>query len=153
MCIRDSRSSKRLAQYLYKNDWMHKWEFIQQQNCRECFVPADSYSWQELYSKLNQNSVYALKLINSPSPEIFQVISKTAVPVALWIRQELENLDIQAELKGLLKCSIPELPQRVREKRNDSFGKDKQSHIGHHISLLWENPNVLPPQIEYTLPS
>lgn len=147
------RSSKRLAKYLYKNDWMHKWELLQQQNCSECFVPADSCSWQELYSKLNHNRVYALKLINSPSPEIFQVISKTAVPVALWIRQELENLDIQAELDDLLQCSITELPQRVREKRNDSFGKDKQSHIGHHISFLWENPNILPPQIEYTLPS
>lgn len=146
------RSNERLAKSTHKNDWEIKWNLLQQQNEPPCFLVGDGRSKKELISMLRPKNALALKLKKSPSPEIFQVINDAAIPVALWIRQELQNLDIQSELDNLLQCPITELPEQVKAKRLEDFPKDEQTHIGKHISLLWENPNILPPQIKYTLP-
>jgi vWA-MoxR associated protein C-terminal domain/vWA-MoxR associated protein middle region (VMAP-M) 1/Effector-associated domain 1 len=150
------RSYKRLQKYLYKNDWEQNWKNLLQRTCSECFFCGDGYSsGKELYGKLkaNKDSALALKLLKSQlSPEIFTAIHQSAIPVALWVREELQNIDVDCEIDKLLGNSIIELPERVQKKRSEGFSQDKQSHIGHHISLLWENPYVLPPSIEYTTP-
>ncbi|WP_414581387.1 effector-associated domain EAD1-containing protein [Scytonema sp. PCC 10023] len=151
------RSSYRLLkEYRYRNVWVQKWKILKELTenaCSECCTSGDCHSWQELFSRLNQESAIALKLLKPPSKEFFQVMNQTAIPVALWIRQELQNSHHQVQLDELLTCSITELPERVKRKRSDDFPYDSEQRIGHHLSLLWENPHILPPQIKYTTPS
>ncbi len=151
------RSSRRLSkEYPHRNIWVQKWKTLKELTenaCSECCTSGDCHSWQELFSRLNQESAIALKLLKPPSKEFFQVMNQTAIPVALWIRQELQNSHHQVELDELLTCSITELPEQVKRKRLDDFPYDYEQRIGHHLSLLWENPHILPPQIEYTTPS
>jgi vWA-MoxR associated protein C-terminal domain/vWA-MoxR associated protein middle region (VMAP-M) 1/Effector-associated domain 1 len=148
------RSYKRLQRYIYKNDWEQKWKNLLQRTCSECFFCGDGYSsGKELYGKLNANqeTALALKLVKSRLyPEIFTAIYQSAIPVALWVREELPNIDVDCEIDKLLENSITELPERVQKKRSEGFSEDNISHIGQHISLLWENPYILPPSIEYT---
>ncbi len=59
-------------------------------------------------------------------------------------RCKQENINFQAELDTLLNCSLFELPEQVRKKRLEAFPiEDKNAHIGHNLSLLWEDPHFL----------
>ncbi|MEO1429883.1 MAG: effector-associated domain EAD1-containing protein [Cyanobacteria bacterium J06633_8] len=157
------RSYKRLKKYWNKNDWERKWNTFVKCGCSECFVSDDDCNADEgletqLYYNLLKEHITALKLIKSPSPEVFPkilaAINKSAIPVALWIREELQHLNIRQEIDELLKCSIMKLPEQVKEKRlQASAAVNRQTHIGNHISLLWENPYILPPSpIDYKMP-
>lgn len=152
------RSCERLEKYRKKNDWKYKWDTFIDSSCSECFISGDFHSGDKLYFNLLEKKAIAVRFNQSPSPEIFpkilNAIYKSAIPVALWIRQELQDLNIQAEIDDLLGCSTIELPEKVKDKRlQASSHTDKQTHIGHHISLLWENPYILPPKkFEYTTP-
>ncbi|AFY55457.1 hypothetical protein Riv7116_2976 [Rivularia sp. PCC 7116] len=155
------RSYKRLKKYLNKNDWEQKWQTFVNCACSECFVSDDDCDSDEeldkqLYYILLRENITALKLIKSPSPEVFPkilaAINQSAIPVALWIREELQHLNIREEIDELLKCSIMKLPERVKEKRWQASVAVDKTHIGNHISLLWENPYLIPPQIDYTMP-
>lgn len=151
------RSSRRLRkEYPHRNVWVQKWKTLKELTenaCSKCCTSGDCHSWKELFSILNQETAIALKLLKPPSNNFFKVMNQTAIPVALWLRQELQNSHHQVELDELLICSITELPERVKRKRSDDFPYDYEQRIGHHLSLLWENPHILPPQIEYTTPS
>ncbi|MDJ0698184.1 effector-associated domain EAD1-containing protein [Mastigocoleus sp. MO_188.B34] len=146
------RSYKRLNEYIYRNDWEYKWNNFKQFPCSKCFVCGDDCCSDKLYSKLLDKGIAVCKLIKPPSQEIFKFIDRSAIPVALWIREELQNLDTQGEIDKLFESSIIQLPERVKEKRLQA-ARDKRTHVGHHISLLWENPYILPPkEIKYTTP-
>jgi hypothetical protein len=54
------------------------------------------------------------------------------------------------QVDGLLTCCIEEVIEKVTEKRREAL-QNQDSHIGHHISLLWEDPNRLPPDIYYSM--
>lgn len=76
------------------------------------------------------------------------------MPVTLWLRNnDFQNINCELELDKLLICKMNELPEKVKQQRLKAFPEaNKQEHIGHHLALLWEDPYLLPPQIEYTTP-
>ncbi|MFN6569052.1 hypothetical protein [Dendronalium sp. ChiSLP03b] len=41
------------------------------------------------------------------------------------------------------------LPKLIHEKRKDAVDIHKDNHIGHHLSILWEDPELLLPHIDY----
>lgn len=95
-----------------------------------------------------------MKLLHIPSKDILKVIDATGTPIALWLRQDLENSSLQLDFEEILKCSlIRELPDKIKKTRSDGFRNE--SHIGNHISLLLDNPYILPPIINssFTLPT
>lgn len=151
------RSSNRLNKYRFRNVWVQKWNTLislTQDNCFQYFISGDFPSGAELFSKINQDDVVALTLIKAvPTEEYFKAINTTALPLALWFRQELNVPNFEAEIKELLKCLITEIPERVRQRRSSDFSCDYEQRIGHHLSLLWENPYIVPPsKREYTTP-
>ena len=147
------RLYKRLIKYKHTTEWKKKWDNLEKSHCSECFVSVDDYNCEELYEKLYQEVLkksIACRLMKPPSGKILKYINKSAIPAALWIREELEKDYTQTELNQLFEFSMIELPEKIRDKRQDAAGdSDKRSHIGNHISLLWENPYILPPKIEY----
>ncbi|MBD2491682.1 effector-associated domain EAD1-containing protein [Aulosira sp. FACHB-615] len=151
------RSSNRLNKYRFRNVWVQKWNTLislTQDNCFQCFISGEFSSSAELFSKINQDDVVALTLIKAvPTEDYFKAINTTALPLALWFRQELNVPNFENEIKELLKCLITEIPERVRQRRSSDFSCDYEQRIGHHLSLLWENPYIVPPsKKEYTTP-
>jgi len=153
------RSSERLLPTYgrYRGFWQEKWDFLQQLiHCSACnaFVSGDGKDLKVLFVELNKNNIIGLKLVAAPPTigkgSVFAVILKAATPVALWLREN-PYLNCQEQIDGLLGCCIHKLPEAVANKRLDAFPYPLDAHIGHHLSLLWEDPYRLPPSIDYSM--
>lgn len=146
-----------LPTYLYKGFWEEKWKIAQQLTDIEVgktLISGDSNNLKKLFVELNQPDIIGLKLTTAPvqtgKGSVFALILKTAIPVALWLRQNLaDNCD--EKMNGLLQCYINQLPENVKMKRLDAVKEPPDTHIGHHLSLLWEDPDRLPPDIDYSM--
>jgi len=146
-----------LPTYLYKGFWQEKWKIAQQLTDIEVgktLIPGDSNNLKRLFVELNKPDIIGLKLTTAPvqtgKGSVFALILKTAIPVAIWLRQNLAN-NCHEKMDGLLQCGIHQLPENVKMKRLDAILEPPDTHIGHHLSLLWENPDRLPPDIDYSM--
>lgn len=150
------RSCGRLKDdYGFRSVWIQKWQNLQQQvnHSDSNNVILGNCDSRTLFVQLNKSNTIGLKLTQPPSKEIINVIEQTATPVAIWVRSSLKEINCQAELDALLRGAIAGLPSLVKQKRVEAFPiEDKEKHIGHHLSLLWEDPCLLPPRITYATP-
>ncbi len=149
------RSCGRLKDYGFRSVWIQKWQALQQQiNNFDCYnIISGDCDWKTLFLKLSKSDTLGLKLAQPPSPEIMNVLDQTATPVAIWVRKSLRDINCQEQLDTLFKGGIAALPNIVREKRLEAFPIDDiEQHIGHHLSLLWEDPYLLPTHIDYVTP-
>lgn len=85
----------------------------------------------------------------------------SATPVALWLRHVpkggvtgenpvQKHLQEFLECNAICPCTIGKLLNRVLRVRADAIKAsmepdDENFMVGHHLSLLWENPKLLPP--------
>lgn len=155
------RSSERLKHYGYRDEWEQKWNTLATLNEQTCdFCVEGDLDLETLLYELGRPEAVVLKLVKAPEQvgtgSVFAALLKTATPIALWIRRNLPIPSYQtSELNSLLKCCIKELPAQVKEKRRETLKPENKedSHIGHHLALLWEDPYRLPPStIEYAPP-
>jgi hypothetical protein len=146
--------------------WQRKWRILQENYTKLCvdlFLAGETNDdVLGIVSKLNsENSEIkiGLKLLNLPSKEILKAIDATGTPIALWLRHNLESLNakdeensnIKQEFDQVLDSSIRDLSDRIKNTR--SFALRNKDHIGNHISLLLDNPYILPPEaLPYTQP-
>ncbi|MDF5727330.1 MAG: hypothetical protein PUP92_04655 [Rhizonema sp. PD38] len=148
------RSYQRIKKLLKKKSpdekilrWNNKWNTLhskREEICCSYLTSADN--WQEIISQLLSDDVLGVKLSQIPSKEILKAIDQSGTPIALWLRTESKNLDFITDFEAFLQdCSITELPKTIKDKRLDAFAKE--IHIGKHITLLWDNPNILPPEV------
>ena len=151
------RSEERLSlPYLRKRkEWEKKWLQLKEQSSSSCtnlFVSGDCH-WRELYTRLtdkNQENILGCQITTIPhlpdQTNIFNAILQSAVPVAVWLRQNLD-INCQNALTQVLNCQIVELPDVVQNCRTEAFKYNGEPHIGAHLALLWEDPHRLPPDI------
>ena len=86
----------------------------------------------------------------SQSKQLGTIMWQGAVPLALWVRQELPDVENEPVINDILKdCNLNEVPRKVKNKRLDAFGSESpENHIGRHLCLLWDDPNIrIPEQI------
>jgi vWA-MoxR associated protein C-terminal domain len=73
----------------------------------------------------------------------------SGLPLAIWPRENLLNNAHAVDLPALLAdCCLENLPRTVQKKRHETRGSKNtpDRHIGHHLSLLWDNPHLVPPK-------
>lgn len=75
------------------------------------------------------------------------MIMRRGLPIALWLRQELKNCCGGEKYQELLDINLVELPQKLKNIRNAD--RQNESHLAHHISLLWDEPTKLLPSDDY----
>ena len=83
-----------------------------------------------------------------------ELLWKSSMPIAVWIRKQLPEVDNETELNRLLRNEsnseniyLKDLPTKVTSSRIDASGHNPaESHFGRHICLLWDDPNLLPPE-------
>lgn len=80
--------------------------------------------------------------------EVFSTLVEYGIPAALWLRcdQFANGLECGCELDGVLNCEPKKLPELVRDMRSKATSLPPDAHIGHHLSFLWEDPNLIPPR-------
>ena len=153
------RSTERLKRYdsVHRKRWKDKWQKLTKQlNVQATDLVRDidepTIDGPKDYSNLLAilNDVGAFKLKKAPkSTDFFNAVLDMANPIGLWLRRDLHPPAYQTtELNSLLKCCLRELPYQVQAKRaetrlQENYAED--SHIGHHLVLLWEDPHRLPP--------
>ena len=148
------RLTPQLMDY-YGEPWKKRWRDLQKlttgQKVCKAFLLADHIATQQdLYSALNEAHVTGLKLTKRCEParynEIFSTLIATGTPAAVWLRYDQFAGDVVAleQVDALLACKIATLLEVVRQARTDAIGNDEDAHIGHHLSFLWENPELSP---------
>lgn len=157
------RSEERLSPNycLKKKDWQKKWQRLKRLNHYPSskLVASGDCAWNQLYVELKKEDILGCTLTKVPQPmgkeSIFNVILGTAIPLAIWVRCNLAHLNCANELNQLLDCCISELPTTIKGKRAAAFASHphlRGLHIGSHLSLMWEDPDRVPPTIHYSTP-
>lgn len=153
------RSYERLAPNyrLYWKQWQDKWKLLEKYAESACpgFASGDCDDLKDLFVKLSAQDTVGLRLAKAPEHtgkgSVFALLLKTATPIALWVRSSFSGLDCQAEMEQVLNCCILQLPTIVKDSRLNALPLPPDKHIGHQLSLLWENPDRLPPGIDYSM--
>jgi len=127
----------------YYSRWKNKWQSFegkQHSTAREAFVRSDCRDKKQLYKQLVSTEMAILdNLPQARIEEVFKFIAdKVALPIALWVRQD----ELCEELDRILDCTIINLPERILEERLEAAD---ETCLGSHLSLVWEDPKVIPP--------
>jgi hypothetical protein len=151
------RLYERLSRSYNPQRWKRKWQqkkSLLQEKASTGFKGCKDCDLEDLYYDLTEEeneSVVGLKLIDAPkqdsSTSIFNLIFEMGFPLALWGRSNLSVSTNEAELNSVLDaCILERLPQTVKDKRRESRRQPQNCHIGHHLSLLWDDPDLVPPK-------
>ncbi|MDJ0706506.1 MAG: hypothetical protein QNJ46_24815 [Leptolyngbyaceae cyanobacterium MO_188.B28] len=140
--------------------WRSLWERHQtnlNQTASHAFVAGSEQDLDELIEVLEaaveEEDIVGLKVTTALQPpeseELFEELLIAGLPLAIWGRCEEAGIANAAELDTILRTdSLSRLPQTVQDKRREAR-KPKNSadcHIGHHLSLLRDNPTLIPPK-------
>jgi len=133
----------------YKDDLLEKWnklqDFLESRSKNvlstvNCQQPED-----KLFEALESTCAALLKNCDDPGDWFDMVSEEVALPVALWSR----DLKYQDTLEEVLDCCLKTLPERIRQARHEARRAIKTETIGHHLSLVWEDPNIVPPDMQF----
>jgi vWA-MoxR associated protein C-terminal domain len=154
------RSSDRLEdRYLNKrwSDWCGNWDRITKAghltpNCDD-FETLDRFTdcnWKQVVNNLSQKLGLKLTcgLESEHKLDLFRAILNAATPIAIWVRCDLPDLDLAAELDALIAEShLFGLSAAVMRKRQQADEEEERSeqHLGAHLAMLWEDPGRLTP--------
>jgi vWA-MoxR associated protein C-terminal domain/vWA-MoxR associated protein middle region (VMAP-M) 1/Trypsin-like peptidase domain len=145
-----------LESYSNRNGWVLHWKNKETQARRNSVdvLVEGCLELQSLFSKLNQSpETIGFHLAKPPDKfgkgSIFAVMLRTAHPVAIWLRESVSGVNCEQALEAFLQSHpIDVLPTAVKQERSNALAVGRDCHIGHHLSLLWENPHLLPPIVD-----
>ena len=109
----------------------------------------------QLVATATADNVVGLKVTSAPcapnADAIFEELLWSGLPVAIWGRcDETETtISIASELDRLLRAAtLGELPQSIHAVRFSArrLTNTPECYIGHHLSLLRDNPTLIPPK-------
>ena len=137
------------------NKFNQKWRSLtSRQGARviDIFHPsATSGNSKKFFRQIFADDVAAVRLTEVLQPEkresVMEAFYYAGIPVALWMRPEAENIDCAEELQNICNAcnSLSNLPGTIKAKRSEAWKQDIDRHIGNHLSLLWEDPDIVPP--------
>lgn len=140
--------------YRKRSAWLRLWQQHQvslQKLASEVFTSGCDVNLDELADALNKaleaGHCVGLKLTQAPCTsdpcDLFYELLQSALPLAIWGRSNLTQASTETELNTVLMSGcLEKLPWAVKRKRSEAQ-KRKNSpdcHIGHHLSLLWDDP-------------
>jgi vWA-MoxR associated protein C-terminal domain/vWA-MoxR associated protein middle region (VMAP-M) 1 len=135
--------------YYYYDDWNEKWEKI----VTASDVKTDLFFTTVDCSMPETNLIEDLALINAAMlqnwdsvGELFGMIAEeTALPVAIWSR----DTQFQDNLSDVLDGIVEKLRYRIQQERNTAHRSPSKPLLGHHLSLIWEDPKIVPPDMQF----
>ncbi|WP_008319446.1 trypsin-like peptidase domain-containing protein [Leptolyngbya sp. PCC 6406] len=146
---------------LFREPWQDKWqqlESLKSSDICTAFVPGDGVApGPELRAKLNPLTSVGLKLSTvheeSQYPKLFATLIATGTPAALWLRSDQFAATVSAatDLDRVLNCRISTLPEAIKQCRSAALAVAEDAHIGHHLSFLLDDPNLVPPSTQLSL--
>ncbi len=157
--VRCSQRATKDYRKFYKTDWQAYWDNVQ----AHLDAPANPHMVEVLPSAKDSQLtahcqsplVVGFKVSDVPQRKFFEALLIAAAPVAIWLRHSPspsmnESRLLLQWLEHFLQCEVNQLPEAARTVRFNAIAYSETPDpgnfmIGHHLSLLWENPNLLPP--------
>jgi hypothetical protein len=109
----------------------------------------------QLKARYRSQSIVGFQLNDPPQKQFFIALLGAAAPVAVWLRRSPpqptdECRSLLQCLEDFLQCPVGQLPDAALRVRAAAIAYSETPDpgnfmMGHHLSLLWENPNLLPP--------
>jgi hypothetical protein len=147
--------------YIWKNKWklfldsIHEEQLLSKHKNAVLVYDEEQYKGQEdLLLALEASSVFCFAMTFVPSnhssqiDDILSAVLEAKVPIVLWPRERTNYPKALHELFTELVSQHPlsQLPALIKQQRYEALiSGDKQHHQGHHLTLLWDDPNRVPP--------
>ena len=143
--------------YTEAPSWRTLWKRHQNvlnQPASEVFILDHDDHLDELGDILDQavqpgSSAVGLHVTQMPTDveELCYELLESGLPLAVWQRRELSATAQGQDWSDLLSsCCLDKLPIRAKDERHSARRKPIEKHIGHHLSLLWDDPRLVPPK-------
>lgn len=145
--------------YNKRPSWLSLWtrhERLLKEIARNVFVSGHDDDLDELMDILDRavqpdSKIVGLQVHQEPTntEELCYELLDSGLPLAIWTRRNLATLAHETELSNLLAaCCLEHLPRTVKAKRYETRRRQNtpDCHIGHHLSLLWDDPHLIPPK-------
>ena len=138
----------------WKNLW-NRHQNLLQKLAIEVLVEGHDEDLDELLDVLDDavkdSNLVGLWVKDAPSDiqELVNELLESGLPIAIWARSNLDEDAHRTQLQELLQaCCLERLPSTIKDKRLETrkAKNTKENHIGHHLSLLWDDPNFYPPK-------
>ncbi len=133
----------------YHANWTEKWENIQRVlnhpmgdviRSINCSLPE-----KEILEEMMDLNAAILQECDDVG-DLFELVAEdTALLVALWSREPL----FQERLADMLDCEVHALRDRIRQERDQAHQSRSQDSLGNHLSLVWEDPKIIPPDMRF----
>lgn len=137
--------------------WREKWEQRPHQaNGDDVFwLDAGQAFEGNLYATLGKAGSVVAAHASKPEPalENLETLLDAGIPVALWARHRAgASGEVEPALRELV-CGgrLDRLPERLRTQRKKSAGEAVPAALWDHVTLLWDSPERLPPDVHYRL--
>jgi len=149
-------------------EWCENWEqmkmhlsitpshelFEKLEEVESCDWDAILYNYREKVEKIG----FIIPCLPSEEKQeaLFNAMLDASVPIALWIRKAIPDFDHITEFTELLKAGpLKDLPECIRKLRERAHVEKKavDTDYAYHLSILWEDPNRLPPDVMIQLQS
>jgi vWA-MoxR associated protein C-terminal domain/Trypsin-like peptidase domain/vWA-MoxR associated protein middle region (VMAP-M) 1 len=133
----------------YYDDWEQKWQQLEtayQGQTYDVFTSVDcSLSDRALLTVLKNTSAALLKECDAVDEWFELITEEVALPVAFWSRDP----QLQSQLETVLDGIVQQFPQRIQAERCTAVSCGLASSLGHHLSLMWEDPKIMPPDMQF----
>ncbi|MDJ0568594.1 MAG: trypsin-like peptidase domain-containing protein [Pleurocapsa sp. MO_192.B19] len=128
--------------------WFNKGKYLNRQKMQpavKVLKNQNCSSPDELYNELKSPKIVAVRLnkvIQKSKLEwVIAAFLERGIPLALWMRKEIEGIDCCQALEDICQnCCLEELSEKIKNQSR------KTSHIGSCLSLLWDDPTLVPPE-------
>ncbi|MBV9616490.1 MAG: hypothetical protein JO031_13635 [Ktedonobacteraceae bacterium] len=170
------RSLERLRQRRIQPLWKSKWKELQKllDGNTELADHQDSVwicdkdlygTYESLFAMLRRSPTVCLALAFAPlenvansSSHVLKAMIGAGIPIALWPRKLTNSPKTAHDLftSFLSPETLFQIPTLVWEQRLAAGQSCDEHHQGHHLTLLWDDPNRLPPTahaMQFAMPS
>lgn len=155
------RMSDRIENYFAsrRSQWQAKWSDLMGavkrcQTAEQTLTSGQNQDFLAVFAKGDCLGIHLIATISDKERQKrFRALLVGAVPAALWLRRAVPKTKCKRQFNQLLIHPIGEIASKVREVRQEAYIqfpklKDRDRHFGHHLALIWENPNLVPPEAE-----
>jgi hypothetical protein len=159
------RSLERMRNKRWRYIWKNKWELflasidekqILGKHNNAVLVYDEEYHkrQEDLSLTLEGSSVVCFAMTFVPSDTSSQIdtilsaVLDAKIPIILWPREQTNYPRTLQELFTELvsQHSLSQLPALIKQQRYEALmSRETMNHQGHHLTLLWDDPNRLPP--------
>ncbi|MEM9814877.1 MAG: trypsin-like peptidase domain-containing protein [Cyanobacteria bacterium P01_D01_bin.6] len=131
----------------YRERWKTKWQALEHKKCSSIEDIAVRYDCDAMAPLSKEQRSAEIAILENLSAErideVFKSIEKKAGwPVILWARQR----ELCQDLDRLIVCPLQDLPDSVCTERDGALRNgNRESSLGFHLGLIWEDLKVAPP--------